>query len=66
MEGGHELDWIRACKEDPDSRIECSSNFGYAGPMNEVVVMGNLAIRLQDLKRKLKWDARKDDDNQYR
>jgi len=25
--------------------------------MNEVVVMGNLAIRLQDLKRKLKWDA---------
>jgi len=57
MDGGHELDWIRACKESPDSRVECSSNFDYAGPMNEVVVMGNLAIRLQDLKRKLQWDA---------
>ncbi|RLD31252.1 MAG: gfo/Idh/MocA family oxidoreductase [Bacteroidetes bacterium] len=57
MEGGHEADWIRACKEEPDSRVESSSNFGYSGPMNEVVVMGNLAIRLQDLKRKLKWDG---------
>ncbi|MBW6460829.1 MAG: Gfo/Idh/MocA family oxidoreductase [Bacteroidales bacterium] len=57
MEGGHELDWIRACKESPDSRVPCSSDFAYAGPLNEVVVMGNLAIRLQDLKRKLQWDA---------
>ena len=57
MEGGHEADWIRACKEDADNRTECSSYFGYSGPMNEVVVMGNLAIRLQDLKRKLKWDG---------
>jgi len=57
MEGGHENDWIRACKESPDNRTECSSYFGYSGPMNEVVVMGNLAIRLQDLKRKLKWDG---------
>jgi predicted dehydrogenase len=59
MEGGHESDWIRACKEDPASRVETSANFAYAGPMNEVVVMGNLAIRLQDLKRKLQWDAEK-------
>ena len=59
MDGGHELDWIRACKESPDSRIETSSNFDYAGPMNEVVVMGNLAVRLQDLKRKLQWDSEK-------
>jgi len=59
MDGGHELDWIRACKESPESRIPCSSDFAYAGPLNEVVVMGNLAIRLQDLKRKLQWDAEK-------
>ncbi|MFO7614790.1 MAG: Gfo/Idh/MocA family oxidoreductase [Bacteroidales bacterium] len=59
MDGGHELDWIRACKESPDSRVPCSSDFAYAGPLNEVVVMGNLAIRLQDLKRKLQWDAEK-------
>ena len=57
MEGGHEQDWIRACKETFDDRIETSSNFNYAGPLNEVVVMGNLAVRLQDLKRKLQWDG---------
>jgi predicted dehydrogenase len=55
--GGHEMDWIRACKESPDSREQTSSNFMYSGPFNEVVVMGNLAIRLQDLKRKLLWDG---------
>jgi hypothetical protein len=51
------MDWIRACKENPDDRIQTSSNFIYSGPFNEVVVMGNLAIRLQDLKRKLLWDG---------
>ncbi|MCD4788752.1 MAG: Gfo/Idh/MocA family oxidoreductase [Bacteroidales bacterium] len=57
MRGGHEMDWIRACKESPDSRVQTSSNFDYSGPLNEMVVMGNLAIRLQDLKRKLMWDS---------
>jgi len=57
MEGGHELDWIRACKESPESRVQTSSNFEYSGPLNEMVVMGNLAVRLQDLKRKLMWDG---------
>ena len=27
MDGGHEQDWIRACKENKSSRIEASSNF---------------------------------------
>ena len=53
----HEMDWIRACKENKNSRVEARSNFSYSGPLNEVVVMGNLAIRLQDLKRRLDWDA---------
>jgi predicted dehydrogenase len=57
MSGGHELDWIRACKESPENRVQTSSNFDYSGPLNEMVVMGNLAIRLQDLKRKLQWDG---------
>ncbi len=57
MEGGHELDWIRACKESPESRVQTSSNFDYSGPLNELVVMGNLAVRLQDLNRKLMWDG---------
>jgi len=57
MDGGHELDWIRACKESPESRVPTSSNFDYSGPLNELVVMGNLAVRLQDLNRKLMWDG---------
>jgi hypothetical protein len=56
---GHEMDWVRACKESPESRIETSSNFGYSGPMNEMVVMGVVAVRLQDLKRELEWDGEK-------
>ena len=57
MNGGHERDWIRAIKESEDDRTMPSSNFSYSGPLNEVVVMGNLAVRLQDLKRKLYWDG---------
>jgi len=57
MEGGHEQDWIRACKESNEARVEASSNFNYSGPLNEMVVMGVLAIRLQSLERKLQWDG---------
>ena len=57
MEGGHEQDWIRACKENISSRVEASSNFSYAGPLNEMVVIGVLAVRLQSLQRKLLWDG---------
>ncbi len=57
VETSHELDWVRAAKESPESRVETSSNFNYSGPLNEMVVMGNLAVRLQDLKRVLKWDG---------
>lgn len=56
----HEQDWIRACKESPESRIEASSNFQFSGPFNEMVVMGVLATRLsglQGLHRELKWDG---------
>lgn len=58
MDGGHEMDWVRAAKEDKKDRVEASSNFAYAGPLNEVVVAGNLAVRLQDLRRRLEWDAK--------
>jgi hypothetical protein len=57
VRGGHEMDWVRACKEPKESRTEASSNFEYSAPLNEVVVMGNLAVRLQDLKRVLQWDG---------
>ncbi len=53
----HEQDWIRACKEDPDSRVETSSNFQFSGPLTEMVDMGVLAVRLQTLNRELLWDG---------
>jgi predicted dehydrogenase len=56
-DGPHEQDWIRACKESSNNRVEAASNFDYAGPFNEMIVMGVLAIRLQDLNRTLRWDG---------
>ncbi len=53
----HEQDWVRACKEDPKNRVETASAFSEAGPFNEMVVMGVLAVRLQGLNKKLKWDG---------
>ena len=55
----HEMDWVRACKESQGSRNETSANFSYSGPLNEMVVMGVVAVRLQDLKRELLWDGNK-------
>jgi predicted dehydrogenase len=57
--GRHEMDWIRACKENPESRKEPCANFNYSGPLSEMVLMGNLSIRLQQLNRKLMWDGEK-------
>lgn len=57
FDGFHEQDWIRACKESPDNRVEGTSNFAYSGPFNEMVLLGVLAIRLQGLNKKLMWDA---------
>ena len=53
----HIMDWIRACKESPASRVEPASHFKVAGPFNEMVVMGVLAVRLQDLHKELEWDG---------
>lgn len=56
-DGPHEQDWIRACKESPENRVETSSNFAYAGPFNEMVLLGVLAVRLQGLNKILEWDG---------
>ena len=53
----HEMDWVRACKESPANRVETTSNFSEAGPFNEMVVMGVLAVRLQALNKELHWDG---------
>ena len=57
VETNHYMDWIRACKESPDARIEAKSNFYQSGPFNEMVVMGVLAVRLQALNKELYWDG---------
>jgi len=53
----HEMDWVRACKETPENRVETASTFAEAGPFNEMVVMGVLAVRLQGLNKELEWDG---------
>jgi hypothetical protein len=55
--GGHEMDWVRACKESPETRVKTASDFSEAGPFNEMVVMGVLAVRLQNLNKELEWDG---------
>lgn len=53
----HEQDWIRAAKETAANRVATSSDFKEAGPFNEMVVMGVLAVRLQTLNKTLHWDG---------
>jgi hypothetical protein len=57
VELSHEMDWVRACKESPDNRVPTSSDFAEAGPFNEMVVMGVLAVRLQGLNKILEWNG---------
>ena len=48
---GHARDWIRACK---GGEPACS-NFDYAGPFTEWILLGVMALRAEG---KLQWDAR--------
>jgi hypothetical protein len=59
IETSHEMDWVRACKESPENRVPTASDFSEAGPFNEMVVMGVLAVRLQSLNKILDWDGEK-------
>ena len=47
---GHYQEWIAACKGAPNT----GSNFDYAGPFTEMVLMGNLAVRAG---KKINWDG---------
>ena len=53
----HQQDWVRAAKENPSDRTPAKSDFAMAGPFNEMVVMGVLAVRLQGLNKELHWDG---------
>ena len=58
-DNNHQQDWLRACKESADSRVPASSDFAVSGPLNENIVMGVAAVRLQDLGQWLNWDGAK-------
>jgi predicted dehydrogenase len=49
-ENGHEQNWIDACKGGPAA----CSNFEYAGPLTEAVLLGNVAIRTG---KRIEWDG---------
>ncbi len=49
---GHYRDWIRAAK----GGEKACSNFDYAGPFTEWVLLGTLAVRFEG---KLEWDSRR-------
>jgi predicted dehydrogenase len=51
----HEGNWLEACK----AGGQATSNFDYAGPLTEMVTMGNLAIRPENVGKKLEWDGEK-------
>ncbi len=56
---GHYVEWIQACKGGKPA----GSNFDFAGPLTEVVLLGNVCLRL-DMReeltgRVLRWDSDK-------
>jgi predicted dehydrogenase len=49
---GHYAEWIQACKTGSPT----GSHFGYAGPMTEAILLGNVALRVG---KPIEWDARR-------
>ncbi len=49
---GHYQEWVDACK----GGIAAMANFDYAGPLTEMVLLGNVAVRVG---RKIEWDSEK-------
>jgi predicted dehydrogenase len=47
---GHYLEWVQACKGGPKPL----SNFDYAGPLTEAILLGNIAAKAG---RKIEWDS---------
>ncbi|HKK80923.1 MAG TPA: Gfo/Idh/MocA family oxidoreductase [Prolixibacteraceae bacterium] len=54
---GHESDWVRACKEPAQNRLEASASFEGQGALTETILVGAMAVKLQSLHRKLEWDS---------
>ncbi len=52
---GHEGNWLEAIR----TGGQATSHFDYSGPFTEMVTMGNLAIRPENVGKKLLWDGEK-------
>lgn len=52
---GHYKEWVMACVGEKPADF-ARSNFSYAGPMTETILLGNIALRVG---RKLEWDGKK-------
>lgn len=50
VKGNHQTSWVEACKGGPAA----SSNFNYAGPLTEMILIGNLALRSLNILEKVK------------
>lgn len=48
---GHHAEWIQACKQGTPT----ASDFDFAGPLTEAVLLGSVAIRMRG--EKLRWDS---------
>lgn len=57
FEGGHEADWVRACKETPENRLQPAASFEQESALTETLLVGTLAIRMQSLQGPLLWDS---------
>ena len=62
--GGHYKAWVEACIAGygSDAHKNLSSHFDLAGPLTEIVLMGNLAIRSYDIQKAI---ANKPDEFDY-
>ena len=49
---GHHNEWIAACKNGSETR----SNFGFAGPLTEAVLLGTVSVRMGG--KRLIWDSK--------
>ena len=56
--GGHEQDFIRACKESNENKLETTANLDSQDALNETVLLGSLAIKLQSLNKNFRMESR--------
>ena len=52
---GHHREWVEACKAGFGGAVTPRSNFDFAGPLTEAVLLGTISTRLGG--RKLAWDG---------